>query len=103
MAEVATGNRTLQANIPHPTCDVITFTDQCSTNVKIGGEGVVRQGDLVAPHTIRVGTACIVHSAPLVSFSSTVKINGKGVGRKNDVYSCGCRILTGNSKVKVGG
>jgi len=101
--EAATGDFTLQANIPHPTCDVITFTDKCSTNVKIGGIGVVRQGDLVAPHTIKIGKTCITHSTPLVSFSSSVRINGKGVGRKNDLYGCGCKILTGRSSVKVGG
>lgn len=103
MSEAATGNYTLQANIPHPTCDVITFTDQCSSDVKIGGIGVVRKGDMVAPHTIKIGKICVVHSTPLVSFSSSVRVNGKGVGRKNDMYGCGCRILSGNSKINIGG
>lgn len=105
--QAATGAGSFLASIPHPTCDAITATLQCSTDVKIGGTGIVRQGDLVAVHTILVGKVCVPHQTGLVSYSTSVRINGKGAGRVGDAYACGCLIqplaIPSSKKVNIGG
>lgn len=60
-------------------------TDQGSDNVFVNGIGVVREDDLMIPHTYP-GPCCAVHSAPLKKFSSKVYVNGKRMGRLGDVY-----------------
>lgn len=104
MPAIAKGSETVTASIPHPTCDAITYTEQCSTNVRVNGIGIVRAGDLVAIHTVKVGTVCTPHQTALTTFSSSVKVNGLGVGRVGDTYGCGCTILSyAGSTVNVGG
>ena len=74
-----------------------TATSGGSSNVFVNGIGVVRDGDAVASHNN--GSACITHAPGLASFSSTVKVNGKGVGRLNDTYSCGAKITSASGNV----
>ncbi len=110
MPEAARGNGVDSVNTVHPAvgtivigCDAaptITATDVCSGDVFVEGEGIVREGDAVESHTF---PSCATHAPPLTSFSSTVKINGKGAGRKGDTYGCGAVILTGSATVIIGG
>jgi uncharacterized Zn-binding protein involved in type VI secretion len=57
---------------------------------------------LTEVHTVPAGIACVPHQVPLTKFSSTVFVNGKGVGRKGDEYS-GHTITSGSSNVFAGG
>lgn len=109
MPEVARGNGVDSVNTVHPAvgtidigCDAsptITATDVCSGDVFINGIGVVREGDAVESHTF---PSCTTHAPPLTTFSGTVKVNNKGVGRKGDIYGCGAEIVSGSSDVKIG-
>jgi uncharacterized Zn-binding protein involved in type VI secretion len=62
----------------------IQATDEGSDDVIVNGIGAVRQGDAMIPHP---GPGCSPHAPTLSSFSSTVIVNGKGVGRLSDVYN----------------
>jgi hypothetical protein len=48
------------------------------------------------------GIICVSHVVALTSFSSSVFVNGKGVGRIGDEYS-GHTISSGSSNVFAGG
>jgi len=74
-----------------------TSTDAGSSNVLVNGIGVVREDDVVTAHND--GSSCVTHTPKLASFSSTVKVNGKGVGRLNDTYSCGAKITSASGNV----
>lgn len=113
MPEAARGNSTETVNTVHPAvgdldpddgiaCDAApttTSTNVCSDKVFVGGIGVVREGDAVTAHTF---PGCATHTPVLTSFSSKVKIQGKGAGRKGDSYGCGAIITSGSSKVNIG-
>ena len=79
-----------------------------STNVFANGKAVVLAGDPMADHPD--GSICttspVNHAPVLVSFSKTVKVNGKGVGRIGDEYSSdnGFKhvISSGSSSVTCG-
>ena len=115
MPEAARGNATETVNTVHVAsgdantndssfCDVapiITSTNVCSGKVKAEGIGVVRKDDAVTAHPI--GGVCATHTPGLSSFSSKVKIEGKGAGRKGDTYGCGAEITSGSGKVNIGG
>lgn len=83
-------------------CDTTTVTDQGSSDVNVNSIGAVRAGDLCQVHLIPAGSSCVPHTVPLTSFSSTVFVNGKGVGRKDDAYS-GHTITSGSGNVFAGG
>ena len=114
MPEAARGNGTDSVNTVHPAvgdidpddgiaCDedpTTTATDACSSNVFVNGIGIVRESDSVQSHTF---PGCASHAPGLSSFSSTVKVNGKGAGRKGDTYDCGAKITSGSADVKIGG
>ena len=78
-------------------CDAslqIIATDEGSDNVYAVGYGVVRKNDKEKSHTIP--PACATHQTGLASYSPTVFANGKEIGRKNDTYTCGAKIITVN-------
>ena len=114
MPEAARGDGTDSVNTVHVSvgdadpddgiaCDAApqtVTTDACSSNVFVNGIGVVRESDAVQSHTF---PGCSTHAPGLTSFSSTVKINGKGAGRKGDTYECGAKITSGSSDVMFGG
>lgn len=84
-------------------CDdepIVTSTDVCSDMVFAEGVGIVREGDAVTAHAI--GGTCSTHTPGLATFSSKVKIQGKGAGRKDDTYGCGAKITSGSTKVLIG-
>lgn len=62
----------------------------------------VLQGDQVGLHAI-YGNCGIPDSSKLTTYSSTVFINGKGVGRIGDEYGLDNIITSGFSKVFIGG
>jgi uncharacterized Zn-binding protein involved in type VI secretion len=84
-------------NCPSP---VNTATDQCSSDVFIEGDGVVREGDQVAAHP---AAGCGPDNSVLTSFSATVFINGKGAGRIGDEYTGDNTITSGSGTVFIGG
>jgi uncharacterized Zn-binding protein involved in type VI secretion len=114
MPEAARGDGTETVNTIHPAvgdlnpddgiaCDAApttTSTNACSDKVFVEGIGVVRQDDAVTAHTF---PSCSTHAPGLVSFSSKVKIQGRGAGRKGDTYGCGALITSGSGKVNIGG
>ena len=83
-------------------CDATTVTDQGSSDVNVNSIGAVRAGDLCQVHLIPAGSSCVPHTVPLTSFSSTVFVNGKGVGRQGDQYS-GHTLISGSGNVFAGG
>lgn len=84
-----------------------TTTGQVSTKVKVDDKGVVCEGMAVAPHNASSPTPCTTDLGILTSFSSKVKIGGKGVGRVGDQYTATNQlpniISQGSSNVFVGG
>ena len=68
------------ADVPH--CSGMVRA-QGSSNVKVNGIGVSRQGDLNTGH-LRPGIPCPGHSFPIVKGSSSVFINGRQCGRVGD-------------------
>lgn len=93
------GNDTVSIN--HPTCQGSTVTAAGSGNVFVNNIGVVREGDAVESHTYSP-PSCPSHAPGLVSFSGTVKVNGKGIGRIGDSYGCGATISSGSGTVFAG-
>lgn len=83
-------------------CDATTVTDQGSSDVIVNSIGAVRAGDLCQVHLVKVGNSCVPHTVPLTSFSGSVFVNGKGVGRQGDQYS-GHTLTSGSGNVFAGG
>ncbi len=86
-------------------CESTTVTEECSSDVKVNGFGVVRQGDKCKSHTYPVGILCVPH-APAVDtdYSSTVFVNGKPaalVGTKHN-QNGPHTIVTGSPDVNIG-
>lgn len=71
-----------------------------SDNVKIGGKGVVREGDAWEVHC---NDQPVCHGGSVVKGSGTVKVNGKGVVRIGDGLDCGSASAVGSGTVKAGG
>ena len=68
---------------------VLPLTLECSTNVKVGGFGVVRVGDIMMPHKrnlLPIETLCAPHSPPCDEGSPNIFVNGKQVARQYDHY-----------------
>jgi len=59
------------------------------------GKPVLRKGDPVKPHTIKVGLKCLIHGATLKGSSRSVFADGIGVGRRGDKADKGA--MTGAS------
>ena len=77
-----------------------TETDECSPDVFIEGDGVVREGDQVANHP---AAGCSPDTSVVTTFSATVTINGKGAARIGDEYTGDNTITSGSSTVFIGG
>lgn len=71
-----------------------------SPNVNVNGIPVHRQGDSWAVHC-DPSPSC--HGSVLDSGSSTVKVNGKDMGRVGDPVACGSSVATGSNNVFAGG
>ena len=86
------------ADIPH--CSgMVRFGN--SDNVKVGGLGVSRQGDINTPHLLP-GFPCPAHAAPIAIGSLKVKVNGRGCGRVGDSISGCTSVAQGHPKVFAG-
>ena len=88
------------ADIPH--CSGMTRSGH-STNVKVGGIGVSRQGDVNVPHLKPCGFVCCAHAAPITTGSTTVFANGKGIGRVGDALTGCTMVAEGSENVFAGG
>ena len=66
-------------------------TEAGSSDVFAVGVGVVRDGDVEQSHTI---PGCSSHQTGLATFSPNVYANGKKIGRLNDTYTCGAKIVS---------
>ena len=86
------------ADVTH--CSAMTRA-QGSTDVKVNGIGVSRQGDVNTTHLLP-GAPCPSHAAAISSGSSTVKVNGKGCGRVGDGISACTSVAAGSSNVFAG-
>ena len=72
-----------------------------SANVKVGGIGVSRQGDINTGHLLP-GAPCPSHVAPIAIGSLKVKVNGFGCGRIGDSISGCTSVAQGHPKVFAG-
>lgn len=77
---------------------IMTATAQCSGDVFVNGIGVVREGDLVAPHPAR---GCSPDTSVLTKGSSSVFVNGKAAGRIGGEYTSDNTITSGSKDVFV--
>jgi uncharacterized Zn-binding protein involved in type VI secretion len=73
-------------------------TDVGSDDVIVNGIGAVRESDAMNTHP---GPGCSPHAPTLSTFSSTVYVNGKRVGRLGDAYN-GHVITSASSDVIAG-
>ena len=80
------------ADVTH--CTGMTRLDK-SSDVFANNIGVSRQGDNNTAHLLP-GVPCPVHAAPIAAGSSTVRVNGKGIGRVGDAIS-GCTSVAAGS------
>jgi uncharacterized Zn-binding protein involved in type VI secretion len=78
---------------------VEVVTGEGSPNVFINGIAVVRQGDKVGPHN---ASGCGPDESALSTFSATVFVNGKGMGRIGDEYTSDNTIISGSTNVFAG-
>jgi len=97
---VAVGDKNPNDGIACDAAPTTTSTNVCSGKVFAEGTGVVRKDDAVTAHTF---PGCATHTPGLSSYSSKVKIENKGAGRKGDTYQCGAEITSGSGKVNIGG
>lgn len=67
-----------------------------SSDVFINGIGVSRQDDNNTSHLLPGGDDCPSHSAPITTGSTTVFVNGKGIGRVGDAIT-GCTSVSAGS------
>ena len=72
-----------------------------SANVKVGGIGVSRRGDINTPHLLP-GAPCRGHVASIAIGSLKVKVNGFGCGRIGDSISGCTSVAQGHPKVFAG-
>ena len=86
------------ADIPH--CSGMVRFGK-SDNVKVGGIGVSRQGDINTPHLLP-GLPCPTHAAPIAIGSLKVKVNGRGCGRIGDSIAGCTSVAQGYPKVFAG-
>lgn len=87
------------ADVAH--CSGMT-RDGHSPNVKCNGIPVSRQGDNNTSHKYPP-IPCDYHAAPITTGSTTVKVNGKGIGRIGDAISGCTSVAEGSPNVFAGG
>ncbi len=73
-----------------------------SSNVFCNGIPVSRQGDKNSIHLKPPHNPCKPHTAGIAVGSSTVFVNSKGIGRKNDEVSDCTSVADGSSNVFAG-
>ena len=73
-----------------------TITGSGTNNVYVNGFPVVTQGDRVGTHP---AGGCSPDLSTLTSFSSTIFVGGKGVGRIGDQYTSDNIITSGSENV----
>jgi uncharacterized Zn-binding protein involved in type VI secretion len=78
---------------------VNTVTGTGSPNVFVNDTPVVRQDDTVGVHLNSTGGT---DTSVLTTFSSTVFVNGKGIGRVGDQYTSDNTITSGSPTVFAG-
>lgn len=92
----------------HWDSDTTQVTDAGSSDVFINGIPAIREGDAMHSHPDEVPctSSPIDHSPTLSTFSATVKVNGKGMGRIGDKFNSDGHgdhtIITGSGNVNVG-
>ena len=86
------------ADVPH--CSGMVRSGH-SLNVRVGGIGVSRQGDVNTTHLLP-GIPCPPHAAPITTGSTKVIVNGKGCGRMGDSISGCTKVAEGHPKVFAG-
>jgi len=75
---------------------------QGSTDVKVNGIGVSRQGDVNTSHLTPIDAPCPPHTAAITTGSTTVFVNGKGCGRVGDGITACTSVAAGSSNVFAG-
>ena len=85
-------------------CDGTTTIDTSNTDgtVHANGRDIIVIGAPTVSHDILVGIICVPHVETLKEGSSTVFINGIGVGRIKDGADGG-EMISGSENVFVGG
>lgn len=78
------------------------FRAQGSADVFCNGIPVSRQGDLNTTHQLP-GSPCPSHAAAIAAGSSTVFVNGRGIGRVGDAVSGCTSVAQGSPDVFAGG
>jgi uncharacterized Zn-binding protein involved in type VI secretion len=95
--------RTTDPISPHAPCP----PGKCgmgSENVIIENKLAYRVGDSTFPHGKPAPFAgCVPHTSVLTNGSSKVFVNNRPLGRVGDAHACGTKIVSGASKVFVGG
>lgn len=98
MPAVCRGN-SVDSDVTH--CST-PLRDQLSSDVRVNGTGISRQGDNNTSHLLP-GVPCPSHAAPITTGSTTVFVNGKGCGRIGDAVTACTSVATGSSNVFAGG
>jgi len=75
---------------------------QGSPNVAVNNIPVSRQGDVNTVHLLP-GSPCPAHSAAITTGSTTVFVNGKGIGRVGDAITGCTSVAIGSPNVFAGG
>lgn len=90
-------------NTIHNACvlPVTTTTLVGSSNVLVNGIKACKTGDLNLIHNVPVPGGCGTHSTALTAASPSVFVNGEGMGRIGDTYSCSAMIITGSTNIRV--
>jgi uncharacterized Zn-binding protein involved in type VI secretion len=86
----------------HPCSATANIAGAFQVAVFAGGEPVSCPGDLIAPHTIKVGKFCVPHAAKVNTGSFAVFAFGRPVARIGDSADFGA-IITGTPLVLAGG
>jgi len=60
--------------------------------VFVNNKPILRKGDSVQPHTIKVGLKCLIHGAKVNRGSSRVFARGIGVARRGDSTDKGAMV-----------
>ena len=87
------------ADVTH--CSAMTRA-QVSTDVKVNGVGVSRQGDVNTTHLAPTDAPCPPHTAAITTGSTTVFVNGKGCGRVGDGITACTSVAAGSDNVFAG-
>jgi uncharacterized Zn-binding protein involved in type VI secretion len=87
------------ADVSH--CSGMT-RDGCSPDVYVNGIQVSRQDDNNTSHLLP-GAPCPSHAAPIDVGSTSVFVNGKGIGRVGDALRGCTSVAAGSPNVFAGG